>query len=147
MGTPTPQRAGLGISIADALFTRTQQRVLAELFGNTSRSYYASEIIARAQIGSGAVQRELARLEASGLISSERIGNQKHYRANERSPVFASLRELVVRTSGLADVLRAARSNHLERTSRAQCSRPWPWPSPAAPLTRAASPTSSPRPL
>jgi len=98
----------LKVSIADALFTRTQQRVLAVLFGNTGRSYYASEIIARAQIGSGAVQRELARLEASGLATSERIGNQKHYRANERSPVFEPLRELVLRTTGLADVLRDA---------------------------------------
>jgi predicted nucleotidyltransferase len=96
------------VSIADALFTRTQQRVLSVLFGNVSRSYYASEIIGRAQIGSGAVQRELARLEASGLITSERIGNQKHYRANERSPVFEPLREPVLRTTGLADVLREA---------------------------------------
>lgn len=96
------------VSIADALFTQTQQRVLSVLFGNVARSYYASEIIARAQIGSGAVQREIARLEASGLITSERIGNQKHYRANERSPVFEPLRELVLRTTGLADVLRDA---------------------------------------
>ena len=96
------------LSIADALFTQTQQRVLSVLFGNASRSYYASEIIGRAQIGSGAVQRELARLEASGLITSERIGNQKHYRANERSPVFDPLRELVLRTTGLADVLNEA---------------------------------------
>jgi predicted nucleotidyltransferase len=96
------------VSIADALFTRTQQRVLAVLFENSGRSYYASEIIARAQIGSGAVQRELARLEASGLATAERIGNQKHYRANERSPVFEPLRELILKTTGLADVLREA---------------------------------------
>jgi predicted nucleotidyltransferase len=103
MGTQPPR-----VSIADALFTRTQQRVLSVLFGNTGRSYYASEIIGRAQVGSGSVQRELARLEASGLIVSERIGNQKHYRADERSPVFEPLRALVLRTSGLADVLRVA---------------------------------------
>ena len=96
------------VSIADALLTKTQQRVLSVLFGNSARSYYASEIIARAQIGSGSVQRELARLEASGLITSERIGNQKHFRANAKSPVFEPLRELVLRTSGLADVLRSA---------------------------------------
>ena len=48
------------------------------------------------------------RLEASGLITAERIGNQKHYRANQRSPVFEPLRELVLRTTGLADVLRKA---------------------------------------
>lgn len=95
-------------SIADALFTETQQRVLSVLFGNTERTYYASEIIARAQIGSGSVQRELARLEASGLITAERIGNQKHYRANAQSPVFEPLRELVLRTTGLADVVRRA---------------------------------------
>ena len=96
------------VSIAAALFTRTQQRVLAVLFGNAARSHYASEIIARAQIGSGAVQRELAKLEASGLVISERIGNQKHYRADPQSPVFEPLRQLVLRTTGLADVLRAA---------------------------------------
>ena len=96
------------VSVADALFTQTQQRVLSVLFGNATRSHYASEIIGRAQIGRGAVQRELARLEASGLITSERIGNQKHYRANEKSPVFEPLREIVLRTSGLADVLRTA---------------------------------------
>jgi len=98
----------LKVSIGDALFTQTQQRVLSVLFGNTARSYYANEIIGRAQIGNGAVQRELARLEAAGLVTSERIGNQKHYRANERSPVFEPLRELVLRTAGLADVLREA---------------------------------------
>jgi predicted nucleotidyltransferase len=103
MGTRPPR-----VSIADALFTHTQQRVLSVLFGNTRRSYYASEIIGRAQVGSGSVQRELARLEASGLIVSERIGNQKHYRADERSPVFEALRTLVLRTSGLADVVRDA---------------------------------------
>jgi predicted nucleotidyltransferase len=96
------------VTVADALFTETKQRVLSVLFGNTGRTYYASEIIALAQIGSGAVQRELARLEASGLVTAERIGNQKHYRANDRSPVFEPLRELVLRTTGLADVIRQA---------------------------------------
>jgi predicted nucleotidyltransferase len=108
MGTHSSAGAVGPISVADALFTKTQQRVLAVLFGDTARSYYANEIIDRARIGSGAVQRELASLEASGLVTVERIGNQKHYRANEKSPVFEPLRELVEKTSGLADVLRSA---------------------------------------
>lgn len=48
-------------SLADALFTRTQQRVLALLFGQPARSFYANELISLAGMGSGAVQRELAR--------------------------------------------------------------------------------------
>jgi hypothetical protein len=62
-------------SLADALFTRTQQRVLRVLFGQPDRSFYASELIRDAATASGAAQRELARLEDSGLIAARRIGN------------------------------------------------------------------------
>jgi predicted nucleotidyltransferase len=102
---PRPARA---TSIADALFTKGQQRVLAVLFGTPSRSYYANEIIAMAGTGTGAVQRELARLEGAGLVTVKHVGKQKHYQANTDAPVFAELRALVLKTSGLADVLRAA---------------------------------------
>lgn len=93
---------------ADALFTKTQQRVLAVLFGQSQRSFYANEIIGLAGSGSGAVQRELARLEASGLVTVHRIGNQKHYQANPAAPIFTELRAIVLKTFGVADVLRAA---------------------------------------
>ena len=96
---------------ADALFTKTQQRVLAVLFGQTQRSFYANEIIGLADSGSGAVQRELARLETAALVTVRRIGNQKHYQANPASPIFEELRSLVLKTFGVADVLRAALQN------------------------------------
>jgi len=103
---PQPTAAPLGL--ADALFAKVQQRVLAVLFGNPRRSFYANEVIALAHSGTGAVQRELARLEASGLVTVTRVGKQKHYQANASSPVFEELRALVLKTVGLADVLRAA---------------------------------------
>ncbi|NNU42301.1 nucleotidyltransferase domain-containing protein [Ramlibacter montanisoli] len=94
--------------MADALFPRVRQRVLALLFGNPGRSFFASEVIALAQSGSGAVQRELADLAAAGLLKVTSQGNQKHYQANDAAPVFPELRSLVLKTFGLADVLRAA---------------------------------------
>jgi predicted nucleotidyltransferase len=94
--------------LADALFAKVQQRVLGVLFGNPGRSFYVNEVIALARSGTGAVQRELGRLEASGLVTVSRVGNQKHYQANAGSPVFEELRALVLKTVGLADVLRAA---------------------------------------
>jgi predicted nucleotidyltransferase len=94
--------------VADALFTKVQQRVLAVLFGNHARSFYANELIAMACSGSGAVQRELAQLEAAQLVTVRRVGNQKHYQANASAPIFDELRGLVLKTSGLVDVLRAA---------------------------------------
>lgn len=110
MGTkPRPQAVAPGpTSVADALFTRGQQRVLGALFGNPARSFYANEIIALTGAGTGAVQRELAKLESAGLITLTRVGKQTHYQANAASPVFDELRSLVLKTSGLGDVLRAA---------------------------------------
>lgn len=98
------------IGLADALFGRVRQRVLGLLFGHPDRSFYANEIIAWVDAGSGAVQRELARLAAAGLVNVSRIGRQKHYRANEAAPIFPELRGLVLKTFGLRDVLRAALS-------------------------------------
>ena len=105
MGTTTSSNI---TSVADALFSKVRQRVLAVLFGAPDRSFYTNEVIGLAQSGAGAVQRELADLAAAGLLTVRKQGNQKHFQANSASPVFAELRSLVLKTSGLADVLRTA---------------------------------------
>lgn len=96
------------VSIADALFTTTQQRVLASIFGQPDRSFYTSELIERTGSGSGAMQRELKRLASSGIVTVRRIGNQKHYQANHDSPVFEELSNLVTKTVALVDPIRKA---------------------------------------
>lgn len=101
-----PHRAAT--SLADALFSSTQQRVLALLFGQPDRSFYATELIRMASAGSGAVQRELVKLEQSGLVTVRRVGSQKHYQANPASPLFEELRGIVWKTVGLAEPLREA---------------------------------------
>ena len=87
-------------SVADALFTGTQQRVLSLLFGQPDRSFFTRELIDLAGGGRGAVQRELARLHESGLIVQTVLGNQKHYQANADSPIFAELRGIVSKMLG-----------------------------------------------
>ena len=107
MGTKEPPFSSAG-SLADALFTGTQQRVLGLLFGQPVRSFYATEIIGLTGGGSGAVQRELARLVQSGLVTVHPVGNQKHYQANPDSPIFAELCGIAQKTVGLAEPLREA---------------------------------------
>lgn len=110
MGTITTPTAlpQTGTSLAQALFSGTQQRVLGLLFGQPDRSFYATELIALAGAGSGAVQRELARLAQSGLVTVRPVGNQKHYQANPDSPIYAELCGIARKTVGLAEPLRAA---------------------------------------
>jgi predicted nucleotidyltransferase len=95
-------------NLADALFSGTRQRVLRLLFGQPERSYYATELIALAGSGSGAVQRELASLASSGLVTVRAVGNRKHYQANPESPIHAELCGIVRKTFGLAEPLRQA---------------------------------------
>jgi predicted nucleotidyltransferase len=96
------------LSLSNALFSKVQQRVLALIFGHSDRSFYTSEIIRSVHSGTGAVERELSRLQRSGLVSVERIGNQKHYRANHQSPIFQELQSLVLKTVALTEPLKKA---------------------------------------
>jgi predicted nucleotidyltransferase len=104
MGRKQVRRA----SLAEALFSRVQLRVLTLLFGQPDRTFHASEIIRLAASGSGAVQRELKRLSEAGLVDVTASANRKLYRANRASPLFEELHSLIVKTSGLVEPLRAA---------------------------------------
>ena len=104
MGIKSTSSPGL----ADALFTQTQQRVLGLLFGQPQRAFGVAELIALIGAGSGAVQRELAKLATAGLVSVQRLGNQKRYQANADAPIHDELVAIVQKTLGLAGPLREA---------------------------------------
>ena len=111
--------SGATTSLADALFTTTQQRLLALLFGQPSRSFFATELIGLTGSGSGAVQRELERLTSSGLVNVSLVGRRKHYQANHQSPVFEELRGLVVKTVAVLQPIRGALKPLADRISLA----------------------------
>jgi predicted nucleotidyltransferase len=104
MGMKARTRSGL----ADALFSRVQQRVLGLVFGHPERRYQSAELIRLAGSGTGAVHRAVSALAQAGLITVTRVGNQKHYQANRESPVFSELNRLIVKTVGVIDPLREA---------------------------------------
>lgn len=108
MGIIIPIMKIIKSSLSNVLFSKVRQRVLALLYGQPDRSFHTNEIIRLTQSGTGAVQRELEKLTTAGLVSAQSIGNQKHYAANCLSPLFAELRSIVLKTFGLADVLREA---------------------------------------
>jgi predicted nucleotidyltransferase len=100
---------------ADALFTKVQQRVLGILFGQPERSFLSKEVISLAHSGTGAVHRELKRLAASGIVIVSSAGWEKHYQANNESPIFQELHALVVKTVGLVEPIREALAPLAER--------------------------------
>ena len=96
------------MSIATALFTDSQTRVLRWLFGQPARGYHLNELLRLTGLGSASLQRELKKLADAGLVRSERVGNLRRFQANAKSPVYEELVGLTRKTLGIEPLLREA---------------------------------------
>jgi predicted nucleotidyltransferase len=96
--------------LASLLFGTYRQRVLGLLLLNPERSYYVREIARLTDTAAGTLHKELARLAEAGLLIRESVGNQVRYSANLDCPVFEELASILLKTSGLVDVLAGALS-------------------------------------
>jgi uncharacterized protein len=96
--------------LSSVLFGKTKKAVLALLFMHAEESFYLRQIVRILGLGQGAVQRELSNLSESGLIVREIKGNQVYYQANRKSPIFEELKSLMIKTAGVAEVLKGALS-------------------------------------
>jgi len=95
-------------SLAAGLFGKTRRAVLALLFGRPDEAFYVRQVVRIAGVGQGTVQRELRRLAELGLISRQVRGKQVYFQANRKCPIFEELRGLIMKTAGVADVLKDA---------------------------------------
>ncbi len=92
--------------ISEALFTKTQQRVLGILYGKPDQSFYLNEIVRLAAVGKGSVKRELDKLEDAGLIVANRRGNQRHFQADHENHVYKELKGLIRKTLCVVDIIK-----------------------------------------
>lgn len=90
------------------LFGKTRQAVLALFYRHPDEAFYVRQVTRFVRAGLGAVQRELAHLTEAGILMRTARGHQIYYQANQESPVFPELRQLILKTAGLASVLQAA---------------------------------------
>lgn len=112
MGTIEPN---MGARVEDrglssALFGKARQAVLALLYSRPDESFYLRQVARATGAGQGSVQRELRRLVDAGIIVRSGRGRQVYYQANRHCPIFAELQGLMMKTAGMADVLRSALS-------------------------------------
>jgi len=94
--------------LAATLFSRNRRAVLGLLYGHPDEKFYLRQIVRLSGGGVGAVQRELRQLTEAGLLRRSVRGNQVNFQANPDCPIFAELKAILVKTAGVADVLRAA---------------------------------------
>jgi len=90
------------------LGSKLRAKVLGWLFSHPDERYYVRQLTSLVKEDSTNMSRELARLEKIGILVSTTRGNQKYYQANRESPIFDELHGLMIKTTGIADVLRSA---------------------------------------
>ncbi len=95
-------------TLAEVLSSRVKAEIFRLLFGVDQRELHVREIQRQSGFSVGTVQQELRRLSRLGLIASRRDGNRMYFRANAEHPLAPDIRNLVLKTSGLVEVLRDA---------------------------------------
>ncbi|MHB1293911.1 MAG: helix-turn-helix domain-containing protein [Anaerolineae bacterium] len=94
--------------LADALFGKARRRILGLLLTHADEAFYPRQIERLLGMSVGALHRELRNLVEAGILVRMPQGREVYYRANRGSPVFEDLHNLLIKTVGLGDVLRAS---------------------------------------
>jgi len=88
------------------LGSRLRAKLLGWLFSHPGERYFVRQLALLLGEDSTNLSRELARLAELGIVTGSREGQQKYFQVNPEIPIFAELRGLVLKTSGLGDAVR-----------------------------------------
>jgi len=94
-------------NVLSTLFGKTRRSILSLLYSHPDESFYVRQIFRTVGIAPGAGQRELKWLSESGIIRRTVSGHQVYYQANSDCPIFLELKNIITKTVGVADIIRA----------------------------------------
>jgi predicted nucleotidyltransferase len=97
--------------LAEILSSKGRSEFFRLLFGMDSPEFHLRDIERRSKLAIGTVRQEAAKLSKLGLVRMRRDGNRTYYSANKEHPLYRTVHELVLKTSGLCDTLRPSLTN------------------------------------
>lgn len=97
--------------LAEILSSNIRAEIFRNLFGVSQQSLHLREIERRTGFAVGTVQQEIKKLLRLDIITQIKDGNRVYYKANTNHPLYPDIRNLVIKTKGLADLLKDALSS------------------------------------
>ena len=94
--------------LAELLSSRARAEIFRLLFSGSGEELHVREIERRSGLNDSTLRQELRKLLRLDLVQSRRDSNRVYYRAKTESPLYPEIRNLVLKTSGLSDVLKSA---------------------------------------
>src|SRR5713226_6368883 len=96
------------MTLQDIVSSKRKAEILRLLFGVGARQFHLRELARQSHLAVRTVQQELARMVKIGLVTLRRDGNRVYYHANRKNPVYAELHNIVLKTTGLNNILLGA---------------------------------------
>ena len=95
--------------LAEILSSKIRAGIFRILFGVAPDiELRMREIERRTGFAIGTVQKELQKLKRLDIITRVKDGNRVYYQANKAHPLYPDIRNIVLKTSGLTDVIKNA---------------------------------------
>lgn len=88
------------------LSSKVRAEIFRILFGIETKEFHLREIERKTGFAIGTVRQETLKLLKISLINKRKDGNRTYFSANRNHPIFNEIHNIVLKTSGLADVLR-----------------------------------------
>lgn len=88
--------------------SKARLAMLARTHLAPDQEFYLRELVRATGMAPRTIQVELDKLVQSGILAERRHGNRRYVHAGRGHPLYAAIREIVLKTAGMVPVLRAA---------------------------------------
>jgi hypothetical protein len=99
------------LMLESIITSKTRIKLLLKFFLNSSNTSYLRDLSAEFGESTNAIRLELNHLEKAGLLNSRQMGNKKVFQANRKHPLFDGIRELLMRHTGIDQVIENVAAN------------------------------------
>jgi uncharacterized protein len=95
-------------TLSEILSSRTRAEIFKLLFGPAEEQLHIREIERRSGLNDRTIRQELTKLLKLDLVIDRKDSNRIYYKANKSNPLYPDIRNLVLKSIGMVDVLREA---------------------------------------
>jgi DNA-binding transcriptional ArsR family regulator len=93
-------------TLSDILSSRVRAEIFRLLFGLDEKELHLREVERQAGLSLATIRQDLQKLVKLDLVTTRRDGNRLYYRANTEHPLYPDIRNLVLKTAGLVEILK-----------------------------------------
>ena len=93
-------------TLSDILSSRVRAEIFRLLFGLDEKELHLREVERQAGLSLATIRQDMQKLVKLDLVTTRRDGNRLYYRANTEHPLYPDIRNLVLKTAGLVEILK-----------------------------------------